>query len=54
MRRTVRMKLSVQTGTEMPICESVYEVLHCGADVHGIIGKLMNREPKAESGSMWG
>ncbi len=47
-------ELSVQTGTEMPICESVYEVLHCGADVHGIIGKLMNREPKAESGSMWG
>ncbi len=47
-------ELSVQTQTEMPICSAVYEVLYCGADVGSCIRKLMNREPKAESGSAWG
>lgn len=47
-------ELCVQTGAEMPICEAVYEVLYCNAEVGSCIKKLMSREPKAESGSVWG
>lgn len=47
-------ELCVQTGAEMPICEAVYEVLYGGADVTECLKKLMNREVKAECGSIWG
>lgn len=47
-------ELCIQTGAEMPICEAVYEVLYCGTDVTEGLRKLMNREMKAECGSVWG
>lgn len=46
-------ELSASLGVEMPICEAMYDILYHGADVEGMVSRLMNRAPKRESENNW-
>ena len=40
-------------GVEMPICEAMYDVLYNGAEVRGMVHRLMSRAPKRETDNGW-
>jgi glycerol-3-phosphate dehydrogenase (NAD(P)+) len=42
------MKLSEDTGTELPICATVYSILYEGADIKSALGALFSRTIKKE------
>lgn len=44
------MKLSEKYGVELPICEAVYNVLYCSADVKETLASLFARSLKFEQG----
>ena len=46
-------QLAVREGVEMPICHCVYEVLYHGKPAKDVVGELMNRSRKEESGRGW-
>lgn len=46
-------ELAAALGVEMPICEAIYDVLYGGADIKGLVGRLMGRAPKRESDNGW-
>lgn len=41
-------ELADSLGVEMPICEAMYDVLYNGAEVRGMVHRLMSRAPKRE------
>ncbi len=43
--------LAEKAGVEMPITEAAYQVLYHGKDVRSVVGELMGREKKEESGT---
>ena len=46
-------QLAQREGVEMPICHCVYEVLYHGKPARDVVGELMNRSRKDESGRGW-
>ena len=46
-------ELADSLGVEMPICEAMYDVLYNGAEVRGMVHRLMSRAPKRESDNGW-
>ena len=46
-------QLAQREGVEMPICHCVYEVLYHGKPARDVVGELMNRSRKEESGRGW-
>ena len=42
-------ELEDSLGVEMPICEAMYDVLYNGAEVRGMVHRLMSRAPKRET-----
>ena len=46
-------ELSASLGVEMPICEAIYDILYNGADVDGMLHRLMCRAPKREIDNGW-
>ena len=52
-RRSACEQLAQREGVEMPICHCVYEVLYHGKPARDVVGELMNRSRKEESGRGW-
>ena len=46
-------ELADSLGVEMPICEAMYDVLYNGAEVRGMVHRLMSRAPKRETDNGW-
>ena len=46
-------ELSDALGVEMPICEAMYDILYKGAEVGGMVHRLMCRAPKRETDNGW-
>ena len=46
-------ELSASLGVEMPICEAIYDILYNGADVDGMLHRLMCRAPQREIDNGW-
>ena len=46
-------ELADSLGVEMPICEAMYDVLYSGAEVRGMVHRLMSRAPKRETDNGW-
>ena len=46
-------QLAAREGVEMPVCHCVYQVLYRGKPVRDVVGELMNRDRKEESGQGW-
>ena len=40
--------LALQTQTEAPITEEIYQIIYGGRDARTAVSNLMNRTPKAE------
>ena len=50
---TSAKELADSLGVEMPICEAMYDVLYNGAEVRGMVHRLMSRAPKRETDNGW-
>ena len=46
-------ELADSLGVEMPICEAMYDILYNGAEVRGMVHRLMSRAPKRETDNGW-
>ena len=46
-------ELADEVGVELPICEAMYDILYNGAEVGGMVHRLMGRAPKRESDNNW-
>ena len=53
MEQQLISQLAQREGVEMPICHCVYEVLYHGKPARDVVGELMNRSRKEESGRGW-
>ena len=46
-------ELADSLGVEMPICEAMYDILYNGAEVRGMLHRLMSSAPKRETDNGW-
>ena len=46
-------ELADSLGVELPICEAMYDGLYNGAEVRGMVHRLMSRAPKRETDNGW-